>query len=191
MLSLARITKLIIKEQQQKYQLFCDLDGVLVDFKNGLEKYLNAKQIPKEVTDELGKSHISIKDFENRQNKKTRKFSYRTIKQNDEEFWTSLTWTKDGQRLWNYIKKHDPMILSAPVGESRGKIIWVKTHIGLPENKIILEKNKEKYAKYNGKTGILIDDTPEKLTPFKEAGGIPIHHISTETTINLLKKMGL
>jgi len=98
---------------------------------------------------------------------------------------------KDGKQLWDYIKKYEPTLLSAPsrANESRlGKRLWVKNNI--PGTKLILTSasTKKNYAKGNR---ILIDDRPDNIYQWREAGGIGILHVNTEDTIKQLKNIGL
>lgn len=106
-------------------------------------------------------------------------------------FWVGLEWKKDGKKLWSYIKKYKPILLSAPSSkdESRvGKADWVKRE--LQNNRLILRsaKNKKEFA---DEYSILIDDRYENIQGWIEAGGIGILHTSTASTIKELRKLGL
>jgi hypothetical protein len=99
---------------------------------------------------------------------------------------------KDGKRLWSYIKKYNPSILSSPIRHKScddGKRTWVKNNLKLhnPE-RVHIEFDKSKFANENR---ILIDDTPKKIDGWVKNGGIGILHTSANNTINTLKKMGL
>ena len=95
------------------------------------------------------------------------------------------------QEYWDYIKKYNPILLSAPSrnNESRlGKRMWAKRN--LPGVKLILSfaNNKKNYANENS---ILIDDREKNINQWKEAGGIGILHTSVASTIAQLKELGL
>jgi hypothetical protein len=110
----------------------------------------------------------------------------------------------DGQELWNYIKKYNPHILTAPcvnkdiLYENRykiefnesmqGKTEWVKRLDGM--NKIYFKagKNKSDFARTNK---ILIDDREDTIYDWIEKGGIGIVHTSTENTIKQLQILEL
>jgi len=67
------------------YKIYCDMDGVLVDFDKG---YL-------ELTgDKLDGEHRSDVGFWNPINKAGK------------PFWVNLEWMSDGKRLWSYIEKY-------------------------------------------------------------------------------------
>ena len=120
-------------------------------------------------------------------------------------FWANLDWTKDGKKLWNFVKKYDVAILSAykkpfkkgggdPKGFSKkGKLLWIGKHMGLPSNKINLVYREDKvlYAQNkDGRPNLLIDDYEKNTKAFKAAGGLAIRHRSASSTISQLKKMG-
>jgi hypothetical protein len=208
-LSLMNVFEAVTDEE---YQIYCDMDGVLVNFEDGLVKFVNdfllkfaenpghfgpktvkrAEKAFKELGGDVNIGKIptmKFKDFDKKSGKKAlRNLSYSLIKAADVEFWLGLDWLPDGKTLWSHIKQYNPMILSSPVGEARGKIEWCKKYLGISEDRIILEHDKHKYAEPNA---ILIDDTPRKVKPFDEAGGIAILHKSAQATIKELKKYGL
>lgn len=189
-LSLKTIAESIILEQKENYQLYIDLDGVLVDFPNGFEKWMRRYETPEDVQKEIGKETITYMDLNNRENRETRQFAYKIISKDDQKFWPNLSWMPDGKELWNYVKQLDPIILTSTIGKSEGKYIWAKKNLNLSRDRIILERDKSKYARFNDKIGILIDDSPKKLTPFEEKGGIAIYHENAKKTIKRLHKLG-
>ena len=107
-----------------KYQIFCDLDGVLVDLIQGVEKairseaptdaserYVKKQQLAKEALGQeiLSECHLNKDDpvFK----KPVRDFMFNAMN-SDRHFWMNLPWMKDGKKLWDFIKAHDPIILS-------------------------------------------------------------------------------
>ena len=199
-----------IAEEVMNYQIYCDLDGVLVNFKKGLPEFVNnflqgadprrlspktLKAAIKAVQDlggdfESGEiPEMSFADFDKAAGKtKLRNLSYSLIQSADVDFWLNLEWMPDGKQLWSYIKKHNPMILSAPVGKAIGKVEWCKKNLGIPENRIILTHDKYEYAKHNT---VLIDDMKKNTEPFEQKGGTSILHTSAASTIQALKGLGL
>ena len=146
------------------------MDGVIVDFDKG---YFDLTGI-----DMCGK-FLANKGF------------WHPINKAGYGFWINLEWTKDGKKLWKYIEKYHPIILSAPSNQddSRiGKHDWVERE--LPGSHLILRspEHKREFAEPNS---ILIDDRPSNIESWIEAGGIGIHHVSAAETIRQLKKMGL
>jgi len=146
------------------------MDGVLVDFIKGYEKLTGI--------DITGTHHNSDNFWD-------------PINQAGYDFWNELEWERDGKTLWNYIKKHNPTILSAPSKYDNSRVAkhdWVKRE--LPGTELILKysKNKKELATPNS---LLIDDRPENINDWVEAGGIGILHTSATDTINQLKKLKL
>lgn len=155
---------------EQKYKVYCDLDGVIVDFRRGYEELTGV---------DLGRTFHNDDKF------------WEPINKAGYKFWINLKWMPDGKKMWDYIKKYDPIILSAPSRQDEskvGKFDWVKREI--PDAHLILRtaKNKKEFASPNS---ILIDDLPDNVKAWKDAGGIAIHHISADETIKQLKNIKL
>lgn len=173
---LLEIYNTIQKEEQeketQKYQIYCDMDGVLTDFDERFDFYAGIG--PREYESKYG----------------TEKF-WNLIDKAGVGFWVGMKWMPDGKQLWNYIKPYSPIILSAPSKQSEsrlGKRLWVRNNI--PNTKLILSKASEK-RNYSGKYHILIDDRPSNIQQWIQDGGIGIFHTSAQNTIEQLKKLGL
>lgn len=154
----------------KNYKIYCDMDGVLVDFDKGYLE-LTGKDIK-------GEFHHSTHFWD-------------PINKAGKKFWVNLEWASDGKELWEYIKKYRPVLLSAPSrqDDSRvGKHEWVERE--LPGVPLILRtaKHKKDFAAPNT---ILIDDRPENVEGWIEAGGIGILHESTQKTIEALKLLEL
>lgn len=153
-----------------KYDIYCDMDEVLVDFNKG---YYDLTGI------DIRGIFVSGTAF------------WDAIKKAGRKFWANLEWTVDGKQLWAYIKKYEPILLSAPSKENDsriGKHDWANRE--LPGTRLILRsaEHKKFFAKPNA---ILIDDRDENIKDWIEAGGIGIHHTSARETIIRLKELGL
>ena len=158
--------------------IFCDMDGVLADFKTAAVK-VNGMSIQKWM------------------NKPSSQQKWERIK-NTSNFWHNLPWMPGGQALWRYLTKFDPHILSAYVEESfdpnciPGKTAWLRRNAGMTNrSKINLVRRKEKklFAR-KGKPSILIDDYEKNVKEFIANGGKGIHHTNTSKTIAELKRLG-
>jgi 5'(3')-deoxyribonucleotidase len=154
-------------------RIYVDMDGVLCDF------VLAAKR----ATGQDWTGLRSGQDWE----------SIRKTK----NYWANMPWTRDGRQLWNFIKKYQPHILSAYSIEDPncipGKRKWLKSNIGYTQNSminIVRRREKQNFAKNQGRPAILIDDYPKNVQQFKSAGGIGIVHTSTQNTISQLKRIG-
>src|SRR5690606_29700082 len=136
-----------------KYQIFCDMDGVLVDYMGGVLPVMNEKvhevannlnlyktkypQIYKSVKKAvaeldgdldngiLGKP-IEYDDVQKGTEKKRVCDLMYTLVSNNFDFWVNLDWMSDGRQLWAYIQRHNPIILTGPQGPNskRGKLEW-------------------------------------------------------------------
>ena len=189
-------------------QIYCDMDGVLVNFESGTVDYINLdlstpSRVPKEFSklfqklqrklESLGRDQeIEISDLSRdpeRRIQEVRRYMYRRL-EDDFEFWQNLPWTEDGKSLWTYLSGLSPQvkILTAPMqgeGSRNGKISWVQNNLG-KQYDIILEEDKWKHSANNR---LLIDDTFEKVKGWADKGGLVIHHINAGDTLTELKDL--
>lgn len=164
-------------ELVQKYTLYCDMDGVLCDFKGRFDHYSGLS--PSEYKERHG-----VKQFW--------KLIDDTV---GEVFWSGMGWTPAGRELWNYIKDYNPSLLTSPsLNEvSRtGKQKWAGKNLS-PTPKIHFKYSKEK-KDLATPTSILIDDREDNIESWTNAGGIGIHHPENTSDIspvlNKLKELG-
>ena len=166
-----KLTDLLKEVEDQKYTIYCDLDGVLVDFDKGY------KDLTGMTTQEA--------------NSQGDKVFWEPIAKAGEKYWVDLEWMSKGKQLWDYIKQYNPSLLSAPSREKSsrtGKQKWVDNN--LPGVKLILANAVDK-QNYSGKNQILIDDREKNIEQWRNKGGIGIFHTSAEDTIKQLKELGL
>jgi hypothetical protein len=184
------------------FDIYCDMDGVLVDLIGGIIKAADLK-IPPEDTKQrnalmtiLG-SEKEWKDFKGTNAGHVLKFIHKLLS-NDVEFWTNLPPMRDAMKLWSFITPLEPYILSHgwDAESDKGKRIWLSPLAGNiepspPQSKIILTGDKYKHAvnQQTGQPNILIDDMDKYLGPWAQAGGIGIKHISAENTIKELNRI--
>jgi phosphoglycolate phosphatase-like HAD superfamily hydrolase len=154
------------------YIIYCDMDGVLVDFEKGYYDLTgtSTKQFPK------GDNSF-----------------WQPISAAGAEFWANLPWMPDGKELWNYIKKYKPNILSSPSQDPSSKVgkeAWLKMNLqgGYKKAYFYSRANKQLFS---DKNRILIDDLPNTINEWNAKGGIGILHTSAANTIKELKKLGL
>jgi hypothetical protein len=160
-----------LREEETQYTIYCDMDGVLVDFDRG---YQELTGMTTQQADAIGGDTF-----------------WEPLIQAGAKWWITLNWMPDGKQLWNYIKKYTPILLSAPSKQESsrlGKRVWVKRE--LPDVKLILRPASQK-QQYASPTSILIDDREKNIDQWEAAGGIGILHTSTANTIEQLKQLGL
>ena len=172
-------TLLDLYEAIKPYTIYCDMDGVLVDFDKG---YKDLTEITTDQANAQGKSYFWSKFNDSINEKNTSEYKY----------WSELEWESDGKQLWDCIKPYNPFILTAPTRnpESKeGKTYWVQNNIG-PVRELIFAFSFDK-PKYSRKNHILIDDREETIKAWNAKGGIGIHHTSTRDTIEKLETLGI
>jgi hypothetical protein len=160
-----------LREEETEYTIYCDMDSVLVDFDLG---YQELTGMTTQQADANG-----VEAF------------WAPLTKAGAKFWITLQWMPDGKQLWDYIKKYNPILLSAPSREESsklGKRVWVKRE--LPGVKLILKYASQK-QEYASPTSILIDDRQKNIDQWEAAGGIGILHTSTPDTIKQLQQLGL
>jgi len=195
--------------EQKLPQIYCDMDGVLVDFEAGVVAQLNkdiqdieakikgASKV-RAALEALGRDYITMDDMrgKSKASKVVKDYMYARVG-NHSEFWSDLPWMPGGKELWDFISPYKPHILTSPMqkGSEIGKAFWIDINLGsLSESQdVIMSHEKYQHAlSEDGSRNILIDDWSKNTVPWDEAGGIAIQHKNgnTAATIATLKKLG-
>ena len=152
--------------------IYCDMDQVLVDFMKGADKAVGGSF----VTSDKGERWNKINQTK--------------------RFWTELEWMPGARKLYQFIARYDPHVLSAyssrDPNSRNGKKKWLNKHTKFSPSNINLVKraNKQKYATMDGKPNILIDDYIKNIKEWEAKGGIGIHHTNVGKTLAELKRLG-
>ncbi len=128
--------------------LYCDLDGVLVDFEQG-------------VQDRFGKNPREL-------NQTSMWIGLRKTP----KFYDNLPWMPKGKALWNIIKDYNPVILTGcPRGGwgEEDKRSWCARELG-PNIKVICCDTREK-PNYCSEGDMLIDDRDVIMNEWIKKGG--------------------
>ena len=154
-------------------QIYCDMDGVLADFENGIKNMIGGK------------------------------FSDKRWDELPDDFFLQLEPMKDAKQLWDFIGKYDPFILTAIPRSERGPISkraaddksrWMKRWFGVSADKMypVVRKHKANFAMdgRDHRPNLLIDDHLGNVQEFKKARGIGVLHTSASNTIKELKEIG-
>lgn len=114
------------------HKIYCDLDGVLVDFEKGVHQLLKTPS-SKLVKGTMWK-HIARANA----------------------FYEHLDWTQDGKRLWEEIRHLRPDILTGvpyPKGSRVEKYNWCKRELGLQDlHHVDMAAGHKDHASVNGNT---------------------------------------
>jgi len=132
-----------------KHIIFCDLDGVLADFEQGVRNKFNKN------VDEFNPGMM-----------------WGVINKSN-TFFESLPWMPRGRELWSQIEQYNPIILTGvPRGSIKAveqKIRWCQRELG-PNVQVITCATKDK-PKYCLRNSVLIDDRTDNLNPWNMKGG--------------------
>ena len=180
----------LVQEADSLPTIYCDMDGVLCDFRKGIDNMFKLKSKDPSMpgpmqmagykdTDDWIKAPLTAQKWEPITNYKM--------------FWPTLPWTKDGQKLWFFIRKFNPHILSAytPYDKNsiKGKQLWIQRNLKLTDaSRIHLVRRSEKKIYANG--NVLIDDYGRNVKEWKKNKGIPIKYKSASQAIADLRKIG-
>ena len=165
-------------------QIYCDMDGVLVDFEQGvvdqinkdllmIRKMADQKNLLKiqNVLDKLGRDEITLDDMRGKTetSKPVRDYMYGRVGENA-TFWADLPWMPGGKELWAFIAPYEPHILTSPMGKGSqyGKTFWIHENLGLSdEQKVHMGHDKYRWAaNEDGSFNVLIDDWDKNLGPW-------------------------
>jgi len=178
-----------------QYKIFCDLDGVLVDFDAGVLKALGRK--PEDMPQNALWAGIA-----------------RTP-----SFYENLPWMKDGRQLWDAIMHLDPDILTGvPMARKarEQKAAWCRRELGMATNRVNhvdmagkkkaheVVSGRRKDGAINvitcwssnkhfegGERTVLIDDRDSLKAAWVAKGGIFVHHTCTTKTLAELQRLGI
>ena len=163
-------------------QIYCDMDGVLVDLIAGATKILGY-------------------DFSKRYGYVSGRHELWDKLAEEKMFWAELPSMPDMKQLWGFISTFQPNILTAvpavrlvwdpPAGIQ--KAIWCERNLGISRDRVyaVQRRDKKLFAKSSdGRPNVLIDDHQQNIQEFKSAGGIGVHHTSASNSIAQLEKIG-
>ncbi len=200
-------------EKGKSYQIYCDMDGVLVNLEEGVIEELVFADIENETREQgiqvvnsglLWQTLQKDPEFS-----KGAKAIFDVLSQGEGEdrkkFWAELPPESDAMELWKFISEYKPIVLSAPwiindeIDQAcvKGKREWLARLDPSPKKIISAgtdeggegNTSKHRYARNeDGSRNILIDDMDKYLFPWSAAGGIAIKHTSAANTIKELKK---
>ena len=161
------------KLNKNEITIFCDMDGVLVDFLGGIVRHLNKKDFKQGDIDKVLLTDAGT----------------------SKGWWVSLDPMSDAKTLWKYISQYDIQILSACPSICKddkaviaGKKAWVKKHLKPSPSKVNIVQRKDKKT-FAAPNHILIDDHIKNIRDFDSGGGVGIHHTSAIKTIKQLKSL--
>ena len=189
---MGNLSDLLLEESDfiPKYQIYCDMDGVLTDFEKRFVTLLQ-QEGPKYYSKAVIAQVTRPKHFEKLEGQEEFwKFIDQYI---GLEFWSGMEWMPNGRQLWDFIQPYGPKLLTSPSKDDSsrlGKKLWVKDHL-VPAPQVIFRFGDAK-SDFANENSILIDDKPSNLVAFASKGGIAIEckDGDVQSVINNLKKLG-
>jgi hypothetical protein len=193
------------QRRQRLFKVYCDLDGVLVDFEHGIRS----------LFPDLLSSSIQLQELE-------RSKMWKRVAAAD-AFFERLPWAPGGRRLWQAIRHLEPDILTGvPVAHAssrREKYAWCRRELGLTHKKVShvdMAGRRWNHASVNGARkqdtmcnvitcwsnnkhyesgpgAVLIDDREALRHAWEAKGGIFVHHQTgnVDRTLEQLRQYGV
>jgi hypothetical protein len=188
---LKKLLKEVEEKSPLKVQIYCDMDGVLVDLEKGF-KAISGGLDPKEYEAKHGKNTFwNVVD----------QVDPNTGKKKYPNFWIDLEPLPDATTLWSFIKDNfkdlSPVILSAGQGSDikRQKTEWIRKHIDSSVKVMIAPSGIQKpnyIINYPNETvtHVLVDDTEKNIEVWnnEQKHRIAILHKNAANSISQLKQ---
>jgi hypothetical protein len=190
LLNEAQITTDTTTASPLRVQIYCDMDGVLVDMDKGF-KALSGGYTPDNFKDKFnGDKKVAQKEF------------WKIIARKP-DFWISLEPMPDAKVLWNFIEENFkdpvPVILSAGQGSTvvQQKTEWIRKHISQTVKVLIAPSGVKKpefilnHPVQGGQyvTHVLVDDMSKNMSAWNDQTRhrIGIKHTSAAESIKALQ----
>jgi hypothetical protein len=190
------------QQPQRDWKVYCDLDGVLVDFEHGIRRLF---------PHESACQSWQLQDI-------SKPYMWQRVQQ-AHAFFEHLPWTRDGPELWRAIQPLRPDILTgcAPHTSSRTeKFAWCQRELGVdvvhvdmagywhthaPVHEHLSERCEQRcnvvtcwsFNKHyeSGPGRVLIDDRWQLRDDWERKGGLFVHHTDLESTLTQLYRHGI
>lgn len=149
------------EEYYTRFKVYVDLDDTLVDLSTPM---LQEFEVSSQEELKIKYSRDDINEWFNSK---------------DIQFWANLEWKQNGKRLWFFLQRFRPYIISVHnnyPGAMIGKTLWMCRNIvdgDIVANKTILLDKPEK-EKYASKNSVLIDDYKPFCDSWINAGGLAV-----------------
>ena len=189
---MGKLADLLLEESDftPKYQIYCDMDGVLTDFETRFVTLLQ-QEGPKYYSKAIIAQVTRPKHFDKLEG--TEEFWKFIDQYIGLEFWSGMEWMPNGRELWNFIQPYGPKLLTSPSEDNTsrlGKRLWVKENL-TPAPEVLFRFGDAK-SDFANENAILIDDKPSNLEAFTSKGGIALEVKDGEiqSVINALRELG-
>ncbi|KAL7572041.1 hypothetical protein ACA910_001694 [Epithemia clementina (nom. ined.)] len=116
------------QSQRRRFRVYCDLDGVLVDFCHGIRNLYLEEELKRHGWCPSSKTSFSVDDLHRRT------MWERVGRANS--FFEHLPWIESGRSLWQVVQQLEPAILTGvpafPRESRQQKVEWCRRELGIP-----------------------------------------------------------
>ena len=129
--TVAKVTANVVLPKASRFDVFCDLDGVLVGFEAEIRKLFNGRG-PDEIPNQ-GHMWAAISRHPS--------------------FYADLPWTEDGRELWDAIKHLNPSILTGVPRTKKSRLekaTWCKRELGVETNHVDMAGKRSTHERQEG-----------------------------------------
>jgi hypothetical protein len=163
--------------RRRKFRVYCDLDGVLVDFASGISRVLGT-QVQSHNIDSLPRSWL-----------------WKKVQESD-AFFENLPWTPCGRELWNAISHLQPDILTGVPSycESprREKFAWCRRELSKISKSLQFEHiDKAGSLRQHPNFPLIDDEKPENTCRVITCWSERKHHESSQNTVLIDDRLDL
>ena len=154
------------QRQRRRFRVYCDLDGVLVDFCRGIRQLYHDEDDERDRVAPLSSSSFCVDALH-------RPSMWQRVEKAIPAFFEHLPWMETGPRLWNVVKELEPTILTGvpahPHASRYEKVKWCQRELGIP------------LIAHTDMAGRSFQHVPVSSSLFYDAGGVGIMADETST----------
>jgi hypothetical protein len=180
-------------------RIFLDMDDTITDFQKA---FINVTDMEPLKFKEVMMANLQRMGVEKKDAAEMFVFSFWVTVHMQPLFWEKMPPKKDFKKLWRYLKKYNPIILTAVPEFPQfrnlavsGKRQWINKNMSTSIHMLTIDLNSYDHTKMdkaqfcNGDQDILIDDNRKNVEAWIENGGRAIQYVDAKHTILELKAM--
>jgi len=180
-------------------RIFLDMDDTLTNFQ---QAFIDITDMEPLKFKDVMTSQFREMGMDNKEAAKMFVFAFWVTIHMQPFFWEKMSPMKGFKKLWRFVKKYHPIVLTAVCELPQfknlsiaGKRAWVTKHMSADTHMLTIDLNSYDHTKMDktiyceGPQDILIDDNKHNVEAWIAKGGNAIHYKDAKSTIKELKKI--